>query len=145
MITDAQLRPSNAQDLATPAAGTITSTNVIDTLDENNNLGRGSPLRGVVTLDTAMAGGTSLNVLYVQSANPDLSSSDTLAQSGVIVTASLPDVGEAPVWDFAIPDNTKRYVGFKYVTVGDYTTGAISAHLVETAGYQPYLPANTGL
>lgn len=141
MITDAQLRPSNQQDLATPAAGTITSTNSVDTLDENNNLGRGYPIRGVVTADVALAGGTSLNIQFVQSDNADLSSSDTLASTGAVATASLPD----PLWDFQLPDTTKRYVGFKYVTVGDFTAGAVSAHIVETAGYQPYLPANTGL
>jgi hypothetical protein len=141
MITDAQLRPSNAQDLATPAAGTITSTNVIDTLDANNNLGRGFPMRGVVTADVALAGGTSLNILFVQSANADLSSSDTLASTGAIATASLP----SPLWDHPIPNTTKQYVGYKYVTLGDFTTGMVSAHIVETGGYQPYLPANTGL
>lgn len=145
MITDAQLRPSSAQDLFTAAAGTITSTNVIDLLDANNNLGRGKPLRGLVTVDEAFVGGTSLNVLFVQSDNADLSSSDTLASTGVVLTASLPVVGDAPLWDHPIPDTTKRYIGYKYVTVGDFTTGKVSAHVVETGGYQPYLPANTGL
>lgn len=143
--TDAQLRFSNEQDLATPAAGTITGTNVLDLLAAVNNLAMVDRLELVVTVDATFAGGTSINVLFVQSDNADLSSSDTLAQSGVIATAAIPAVGGEPLWQTPLPNNTKRYVGVKYVTVGDFTTGLISAHLVEAFGRNPYLPANTGL
>lgn len=145
MITDAQNRFSNEQDLATPAAGTITGTNVLDLLDPVNDVGFTERAELVVTVDVDMAGGTSINVLYCQSDNADLSSSDTLAQSGVIATADIPLAGGEPLWQTPLPHNTKRYVGVKYVTVGDFTTGKVSAHIVETGGHNRYLPANTGL
>lgn len=145
MYTDAQLRLSNEQDLFTPAAGTILSTNNIDLLAAVNNLGIGYPVRGIVNVEETFAGGTSINVQYIQSANANMSSPDVLAQSGVILLAAIPAAGGAPLWDFPVPPNTKRYVGIQYVTVGDFTTGKVSAHLVEATDRNPYLPANTGL
>lgn len=145
MITDAQNRFSNEQDLFTPAAGTITSTNVLDMLAAVNDAGQAERARLVVTVDSDFAGGTSLEVQYHDSPNADLSASAILARSGVIALADLPAAGEEPLWDIALPNNTQRYVGVKYVTVGDFTTGKVSAHIVETAGINRYLPANTGL
>lgn len=145
MITDAQLRLSDAQDLA-GAAATTKSTNSVDLLAANRNLGRGQQMRGVVTVDETFAGGTSVNVQYIQSANSDLSSPDVLAESGVIAEANIPAATDKePLWDFPLPDNTKRYVGFQYVTVGVHTAGMVSSHLVSDTDYNPYLPANTGL
>lgn len=144
MITDAQLRFSNEQDLATPAAGTITSTNVLDLLSADNNLGLLTRGRVFVNVEEAFAGGTSLNILLVESDNADLSSSVTLAQTGVVLLAALPTLGGV-LWDTPLPNTTRRYFGLKYVTVGDFTTGKVSAHLVETTDRNAYLPANTGL
>ena len=141
MYTDAQLRPSDAQDLAGGAATTV-STNSIDLLSANRNLGRGQQMRAIVTPDEAFAGGTSLEVQLVQSDNADLSSPDVIASSGTIAEADIPSA--APIFDVAMPDNTKRYIGFRYVTVGTHTAGTVSAHIVSDTDYQPYLPANTG-
>lgn len=143
MYTDAQLRPSEAQSLA-GAAATTTSTNTIDLLAPATNIGRGRTRRAYASIVTTFTGGTSVQALFVQSANADLSSSDTLATGPVVLTAAA-TVGSAPLLDVNIPDNTKRYVGFKYTTVGTTTTGAVSAYVVADTDRQPYLPANTGL
>lgn len=144
MITDAQLRLSNQQDLATPAAGTIKSTNVVDLLAAKRNIGRGQPLRFVVTVDEAFASGTSINTQYVQDDNETLTTPTVLAQTGVVALANIPGKGKV-LMDIPLPDNTERYIGAQYVTVGDFTTGKVSAHIVAESDYQPYLPANTGL
>ena len=142
MITDAQLRCSNNQSL-TGAAATTTSTNTIDLLSANTNMGIGDRRRARVQAGAAFTGGTSVQVLYVQSANADLSSSDTLATGAAIADASA--VAGAVLMDIIVPNNTKRYVGFKYVTLGAHTTGTIGfAGIVADTDQQPYLPANLG-
>lgn len=141
MITDAQLRPSQAQSLA-GAGATTTSTNTIDLLSGATNLGRGRPRRAYSTVVTAGAGGTNVQALFVQSDNADLSASDTLATGPVVVTANA--TPGRTLLDVAIPDNTKRYVGFKYVTTGTFTALAVSSYVVADTDRQPYLPSNTG-
>lgn len=141
MITDAQLRLSQAQTMV-GAAGTTVSTNSEDLLSANRNLGRGQAMRLVVTVDTTHTGGTSVQPQYIQSANSDLSSPDVLASGPVVAEAVL--VAGAKIWDTALPDNTKRYVGVQYVKLGTHTTGALSAHIVSDSDYQPYVPSVTG-
>lgn len=141
MITDAQLRPSENQSLA-GAATTTTSTNTIDLLTGNANLGRGRVRRAVVKVTTAFTGGTSVQALLVQSDAADLSNSDTLG-TGPAVADAAATVG-VTLMDIAIPDNTKRYVGFKYVTVGTHTAGGVWAGIVSDTDRQPYLASQTG-
>lgn len=142
MITDAQLRCSNNQSL-TGAAATTTSTNTIDLLSANTNMGIGDRRRARVQVGTAFTVGTSVQALYVQSANADLSSSDTLATGAVIADADA--VAGKVLMDIIAPSNTKRYVGFKFVTLGTHTTGTIGfAGIVADTDQQPYLPANLG-
>lgn len=141
MYTDAQLRPSEAQSLA-GAAATTTSQNQIDLLSPATNLGRGRPRRAYSTVVAAFAGGTSVQALFVQSANPDLSSADVLA-TGPVFTDAQATLGRV-LLDVTIPDNTKRYVGFQYVTVGTHSAGSVSSYVVADTDRQPYLPSNTG-
>lgn len=141
MYTDAQLRPSEAQSLAV-AAGTTTSTNTIDLLSGATNIGRGRTRRAYSVLVAAMTGGTNVQALFVQSDNADLSSSDTLATGPVVLTANA--TAGRILLDVNIPDNTKRYVGFKYVTTGTFTAGAVSSYVLADTDRQPYLPSNTG-
>lgn len=141
MITDSQLRPSQAQTLAV-GAGTVVSTNSIDLLSANSDIGRGKQRRVYATLVTALAGGTSVQAQYIQSANSDLSSPDVLA-SGPVVIDAAGTVG-AKLLDVVAPDNTKRYVGFQYVLVGIHTAGAVSSYILADTPQQPYLPSNTG-
>lgn len=138
MITDAQLRLSAAQAVA--GTGTLVSTNSEDLLSANRNLGRGQPMRLVITVDTTFTGGTTFTPQYIQSANSDLSSPDVLASGPAVVN---PAAG-TKILDIALPDNTKRYVGVQYVRTGTYTAGAVSAHIVSDSDYQPYVPSVTG-
>lgn len=142
MYTDAQLRPSEAQSVV-GAAGNYVSTNTIDLLAAVNNHGRGQPRRAYVVMSTALAGATDIKAQYIQSSNADLSSPDVLIDGAVVTAANA--VAGAVLMDAALPDNTKRYVGFRFVTTGlNATTGAVSAYLVADTDYNPYLPSNTG-
>lgn len=141
MITDAQLRLSGAQSMN--GTGTVVSTNTVDLLSANRNIGRGQPARGVVTVDATMAGGTSIQPQFIQSANADLSSPDVLASGPVVALAGL--VAGAKIWDHPLPDNTKRYVGYQYVRVGTFSgAGTLSAHIVSDTDFNNYVPSNTG-
>jgi len=142
MYTDAELRPSQAQSVV-GAAGNYVSTNTIDLLAAVNNHGRGRPRRAYVVMSTALAGATNIKAQYIQSANADLSSPDVLIDGPVVAAAAA--VAGAVLLDAALVDNTKRYVGFRFVTTGaNATTGAVSAYLVADTDYNPYLPSNTG-
>lgn len=140
MITDAQLRFSSAQPIT--SAGTLVSTNSEDLLSANRNLGRGATMRGRVQADVAFVGGTNVQVQYIQSANSNLSSPDVLASGPVVVTANL--TAGAVLLDIPLPNNTKRYVGFQYVSTGTFSAGTLSAFIVSDTDFQPYLPSNTG-
>ena len=88
MYIDAQLRLSGGQALA--GTGTVVSTNNVDLLSANRNIGRGQPMRLVVTVDTTLAGGTGLTVEYIQSANADMSAPDVLGTFTAPATPALP-------------------------------------------------------
>lgn len=141
MYTDAQLRPSQAQSLVGAGATTV-STNTIDLLSPNANIGRGRVRRAYTSATTAFVGGTSVKVDLIQSANADLSSPDILI-GGAVVPVANAGLGRV-LLDVAVPDNTKRYIGFQYTTVGTFTAGAVSSYLVSDTDRQPYLPAQTG-
>jgi hypothetical protein len=142
MITDAQLRLSQAQSLIGAAATTV-STNTIDLLSANTNLGRGRPRKIFAEITTALAGGTSVRAEFIQSANSDLSSPDVLVVGPTFADAAA--LAGVKLLDVTIPDNTKRYVGVQYVTIGTHSAGQVWAGVVADTDRQPYLPANTGL
>ena len=142
MYTDAQLRLSQMQTVV-GAAGTITSTNVINLLAPSSNLARGMTRRIFSEITTALAGGTSIRAEMIQSANPDLSSPDILVV-GPTVTDANGTAGRR-LLDVNVPDNTKQYIGVQYVTLGTHTAGAVWAGIVANTDQQPYLPSNTGL
>lgn len=142
MITDAQNRPSNSQ--AITGTGTVVSTDSVNLLTANRNLGRAFPMRAHVNVMTSLAGGTSIQAQLIESANANLSSPTVLASGPVVPLASA--VAGAELLDVPFPGTTKQYVGFQYVLVGTFTgAGAVSGHFVAETDNQPYLPANTGL
>lgn len=144
MITDAELRPSQNQIL-TGAAATTTSTNTVDLLSPFNDQGRGHPRRAYANVSSAFAGGTSVQALLVQSANADLSSSDTLVAGEAVAVADA--VAGAVLLDVVIPQTTKRYIGFKYVTVGTMTgatSNGVTAHFLADTNRPNTVPSNTG-
>lgn len=142
MYTDAELRPSQAQSVV-GAAGNYVSTNTIDLLAAVNNQGRGRPRRAYGVMTETLAGATNIKLQYIQSANADLSSPDVLVDGAVFAAAA--STPGTVLMDVALPDNTKRYVGFRAVTTGsNATAGKFSAYLVADTDYNPYLPSNTG-
>lgn len=144
MYTDAQNRPSNNQSLV-GAAGTTVSTDSVDLLTANRNIGRASvPIRAIATLTTALAGGTSVQAQLIESDNADLSSPTVLASGPTVAEAD--GVAGAVLIDAPMPNTSARYVGFQYVTVGVHTAGAVSAHFVaNTDRPATDIEMNTGL
>lgn len=142
MYVDAQARPSNAQAVTT---GTQVSTDSVDLLTAADNPGRGGqPLRAIVVVTTAFTGGTSLKAQLIQSDNANLSSPDVLYDGAVIAEASL--TAGAKLLDVPMPDVTKRYIGFQYVTVGTHGAGAVTGAFVGgTDRNSSTIPMNLGL
>jgi hypothetical protein len=144
MITDAQNRPTGVAQSIAMAAGTTVSTDSIDLQTANRNIGRSFAMRMVCVVTTALAGGTSIQVQLIQSANANLTSPDVLASGPVVPLASA--VAGAELLDVPIPGTTKRYLGVQFVTVGTFTgAGAVQADVVAETDNQPYITSNTGL
>ena len=139
MIIDAQTRFSNAQAVTT---GTQYSDNVYDA-GVARDIGRGAPLRVVVTVDTTFTGGTNLQVNVVESANADLSSSTALSTGAVIAEASL--VAGARIVDRHLPQTSKRYIGLQFVSTGTHGAGKLSGGIVIDSDSNTVFAANTGL
>lgn len=140
-ITDAQLRFSNDQTLATVAATTL-ATNVVDLLSDKNNLGIGAARRMLVQITEAFAGGTSVRAEIIESAASDMSS-PTVLYAGPTVADAAALVGVKLI-DVVIPTSAKRYISTRYVTLGTHTAGKVFAGVVLDSDHQPYLPMNTG-
>lgn len=141
MYVDAQARPSNAQAITT---GTQVSTDSVDLLTASDNPGRGGvPMRAIAVVTTTLTGGTSVQAQLIQSANANLSSPDVLASGPVVVEASA--TAGAVLLDVPMPDVTKRYIGFQYVTVGTHGAGAVTAAFVGgTDRNSSTIPMNLG-
>lgn len=141
MITDAQLRTSQAMAVTT---GTQVSTNAIDLLTPNQNIGIGTgERRAYAAITTTLTGGTSIRAEFIQSANADLSSPDVLAVGPTVAEAAA--VAGKVLMDINTPANTKRYVGFQFVSVGTHGAGQVWSGIVANTDRNSYPPANTGL
>ena len=142
MITDAQNRPSFGQSLV--GSGTIVSTDSIDLLTANRNVGRSFAMRVVAVLPTALVGvGTSVQAQLITSASSNLSTPTVLASGQVIPVASA-TLG-AKILDVPIPGTSQRYLGLQYVLVGTTTGGTVTAVVVSESDNQPYITENLGL
>lgn len=141
MLIDAQLRFSDTQSLAGAAATTV-STNVIDLLAPNRNISRGWYKRIVAFVGTAFTGGTNVQVQVISSATANMASPTVLASSPVVVDATA--TAGYKLFDLPAPDITQRYLAVQYVTTGTHTTGTVSAEIVETTDFAPYVPSVTG-
>ena len=147
MYTDAHNRPSNNQSL-TGAAATTVSTDSIDLLTANRNIGRNSVgMRAISSVTVAFAGGTSVQAQLISSANANLSSPTVLASGPVVPVASA--VAGKVLLDTPVPDTAQRYIGFQYITIGIHTgagANAVSSHLVaNTDRPSTQVEMNTGL
>ncbi len=144
MITDAQNRPTTVSQAITGAAGTTVSTDSIDLLTANRNVGRSFAMRMYCNVTTALAGGTSIQVQVIESANANLSSPTVLASGPVVPLASA--VAGAELLDVPIPGTAKRYLGLQFVTLGTFSgAGAVQGGVVSETDVQPYVTMNTGL
>lgn len=141
-ITDAQNRPSLAQSLAGAAATTV-STDAIDLLTANRNVGRSFPLRAQVIIETAFTGGTAVYAQLITSASSTLSSPTVIATGATFADAAA--LAGVEILDVPIPGTAQRYLGFQYVTTGTHTTGKVTAHILAETDNQPYITMNTGL
>jgi hypothetical protein len=141
MITDAQLRLSDAQSL-TGAAATTVSTNVIDLLSANRNVGRGYPKRIQALVATAFTVGTSVRVEVIQSATSNMASPDILIVGPTVLDAAA--IAGYELLDVPMPDVTKRYLAVQYVTLGTHTTAAVTTNVVEITDENRYVPSATG-
>lgn len=135
MILDNQLVLSDAQAISGTAATAIVSTNTVDLLSAGSDIGTGEPLYLTVNVTTTVVGGSGgVKIDYIQSASANLSSPDVLLS---VTTAATPAAGTV-VWQTALPQNTKRYVGVQYTPLTSNTTaGAMSAAIVKNLQTYP--------
>lgn len=136
-------REMQFSDNQTAASGTVVGTDVYDTgLPAGANLNQNRELQILAEVETAFAGGTSINAQFVESDNADLSSPDVLLESGDVALADLS--AQARLLQGPVPRTSKRYVGIQYVVTGTMSAGGISAGIVRDIQTEEFLPQNTG-
>ena len=130
MITDSLLRVSEDQAVTSTAV----STNTID-LVVARDIGEGTPLYMNFAVTTAMAGGTSIKFEVITSASASLTSPTVIGSSDAILTAAL-TAGKNVVVRLNpdIAGKGQRYLGARYTVSGTYSSGKITADVVETSG-----------
>jgi hypothetical protein len=142
MITDAQNRPTTVAQAIT-GTGTVVSTDSIDLLSANRNVGRSFGMRMFCNVTVALAGGTSIQAQLIESANSNLSSPTVLASGPTVALASA--IAGAELLDVPIPGTSKRYLGLQFVLVGTFTgAGAVQGGVVSETDNQPYPTMNLG-
>lgn len=134
------------QHIYSASQGAITSTDISDNVYRNGpvatggqiDLGSGTPMYGVVTVDVTGTGAGTLEVQFVSATNAALSSSVRVHHTlGAIVGTSLV---AGTTYQFALPPKGgqggayQEYVGFKYVVTS--TVGAVKL----TAAVVPFAP-----
>ena len=134
MMLDKQNTLSNAQAITVTAYST-------DTIDLGapkttpfgftpiHDIGRGGDVEVLAQVTTTFVGGTSLQAQLVHSDNANLSGHEVLTQTDAVPVAQLRAgyqfrLGSVP------PGVSKRYLGIRYVAVGTFTAGAVTAALV---------------
>ena len=143
MITDAQNRPTTVAQVLT-GTGTVVSTDSIDLLTANRNVGRGFAMRMYCNVTVALAGGTSVQVQMITSASANLST-PTVITSGQAILLANAGAG-AKLFDAPIPGTAQRYLGLQFVLAGTFTgSGAAQGGVVAETDNQPYITMNTGL
>ena len=129
MYTDKNLRVSTDQALTTTAV----STDTID-LSIARDIGEGKDLYMNFCVTTALAGGTSVKFEVIQADNAALSSNvQVIGSSDVVLTAALvAGYNTAVRLNPQIGSKGKQYIGARYTISGTYTSGNVTADIVET-------------
>jgi len=145
MIIDAQNRPTTVSQTISGAAATTVSTDSIDLLTANRNVGRGFAMRAQVLMSVALVGPDSIRADLITSASSNLASPTVIATGATTTTANA-TIGRE-LLDVAIPGTAQRYLGFQFTTIGagSASAGAVTGHVVAETDNQPYVAMNTGL
>ena len=127
MILDTESQFSDAQVVTADAYG----TNTMDLLNGDGDIGNGEDIQVEFGFPVAMATGTSIDFLLVDSANANLSSHNVLASSGAILTANMATDDKVRV-KLPAGSNTERYFGVRYDCTGSAFDGggAIDANVI---------------
>ena len=143
MIIDALLQfsgtvnPTTGQSLAL-AAGTYTSTNIIDlagvgTGNTARDLGQGGELEIEFVVNTTFAGGTSVQPILVCADDSGISVNVTQIVAGPAIPLANLVAGNLEVLHVdraAMAQVARRYLAIQYVIVGTMTAGAMSAFML---------------
>ena len=143
MIIDALLQfsgttnPTTGQSLAL-AAGTYTSTNVIDlagvgTGNTARDIGQGGELEIFIEVNTTFAGGTSMQPQLVCADDSAISVNVTPIVVGPVILEAALVAGAQEVLHVdraAMAQVARRYLALQYVLAGTTTAGAVSAFVV---------------
>jgi hypothetical protein len=124
MYIDSLLEFSDAQAVTSSAA----SANVID-LSSDKNIGPGTPLYVVLTVDTAIAGTSPTVDADIQTDTVENFASPTVIGSFEQITDSNGTQGAQFVLGF--PFTNQRYLRLNYTAGGTVSAGAVSAHLTD--------------
>lgn len=123
----------------TPITVTAFSTNTLDMLNARE-MGIGADLELNIEIVTALAGGTSLNIQLLGSA--DNATFTLIQETGVMLTAVL---GAGNVFNLELAHRSPgqavpRYYKLQYVVVGTYTSGAVAAQITRDRQTTTYYP-----
>jgi hypothetical protein len=131
MITDDFLLFAQAQ-ASVRAAGSYTSTNVLDVGAKPRDIGSGEQLQILITIDIAFAGGTSVDFQIITADDAAMSVNVTqIGSTGPILEAVLVP-GYLRYVDMPnVPGVGQRYVAIRAVGVGVHTAGSFSARMVK--------------
>lgn len=127
-IYDAMFEFSDAQVLTDSSAA---STNILNMVTENLEMGTGEPFWLNVRVGTAFAGGTTIVVALVYDTAAPVDGSSTV----VIQTAALPltAIDAAGDWMLRVPlpynFDEESIVGLFYTVAGTFTGGTVNAWL----------------
>lgn len=146
MITDGLLQ-LDAAKATVRAAGTYVSTNTID-LSVNRDIGAGLQLKVLWNVETAYAGGTSIQFQQILSAAANLGAPVVIDQGvvvplanlvlGAMVIRTIPELLGGPAGVTApvsgaggVGSVGLRYFGTQEVSLGTFTAGAHSTRIIK--------------
>jgi len=152
MIMDENSEFADAVAVPTGGAATTLVGDVMDLGTVNRDIGQGKPLYLVISVDTAIAGGTALQFVLASDSQAAIATgadaasrhytsdvfgvADLIQGFQLVVPLPMGDVGNSIT-------PYERYLGILVVGTGTQTAGAINAFLtLDPAGWRSYPDAN---